>query len=256
MPNRDGFTFTCLIGGRPARSATECTGASNEIRSAARSISAQHLGLRRGVFDDRVGQRVGGHPDEAGLVALALVVVRPVLPLDVDDADDARPRNAGELGRPPLGARVDLHLHGRVERGPAGRVEVRRDDEPYGGVGPADSAAEGRTGLVQREVEEGALVRPAAVVAGRVLGGVDREQVLLVEECAPLGERSPALEREQAQAAVRLLVVGRVRDILAAALGARARDRDGRRLADEVRGLERLRLEHVPVHLRLEVTEP
>ena len=87
--------------------------------------------------DERRGkrrpERVAGaaHANEPRLVAVTLVVVRPVLTLDVDDADGARGRQALELGRPPLGTRIDLHLDVRVERHPARRVEVRRDDEPH-----------------------------------------------------------------------------------------------------------------------------
>jgi hypothetical protein len=50
-----------------------------------------------------------------------------------------------------------------------------------------------------------------------VLHGRLREELLLVEERAPFGERAPAAERKRAQATVGLLVVRRVRDVLAAA---------------------------------------
>ena len=111
-------------------------------------------------------------------------------------------------------------------------VEARRDDEAHRPVREAERRAQRPARLAEGQVERGALEGPAPV---RLLAGhrrpAGREQV---EAADPLGERVDrprAGERQIERVAV--VVLGRVRDVFAAALFSAAAQHDGRRDAVE-----------------------
>ena len=203
------------------------------------------LGLGQvGVLEPGVGQRLG---DPAVERRVGVDVDRRALvgALEVDRGDRAGLDELLDQLAGPVGRAVELEAQPRVDLEPvAHRLEARRvaepqrDDEADRAVLAAQHVAERAAGLAQREVERGALDRPAAVepegrhAAARRPGKRSSSPTWR----ANLVERPLAGERERRAARLLLaLLVGVVGDVLAEALLAGAAQVERRGDARELR---------------------
>ena len=191
-PNRDGFTFTIRGGyGSASMSAIEWIGASQVKRSLCGSSTGRVSSVSAGILEPCVRERLDHAPVEIRVGRLvddrALVEA-----LEVDRVDGAGLDQLGDQLVGPLAGRVELEAQRRVAieaacgpaRSSAGSPS-RSDTTNVTGRGSRPSACGERgAGLAQREVERGALERPAAVQARHVAHGLGREQVELPDVLA------------------------------------------------------------------------
>ena len=188
--------------GTASMSSIEWIGASHVMRAACGSRIGLVSSVTRGSSIQASGKRLDDAPVELRVRRLvddgALV-----LALEIDRVDrPGRGQLGDELVRPVAG-RVELEAERRVEVEPALDLVGRRriDQAPRGHEGDGarlalDGIGERAARLAQREVERGALERPATVVVpGRHLRRA-REQRQRVEELRERVDRERPLERE------------------------------------------------------------
>src|SRR5947209_2353028 len=189
--------------------------------------------LRKGLRDRTVEARVRRLVDDRAVV----------LALQVEHADVSCRGDLAHVLVAPLARRIELELQFRVQLEPGPDLESRRDDEAHRTVLASERPAEREAVLAQREVEAGALERPAPVVL----------EAVLVEAARVVRERHASALAERREAVVRLRLVG---DVLTVAGLARAHEDHRRRHAREVGRhgrltplrRERLDLELEPAH--------
>ncbi len=201
----------------------------------------QRLRGERRVLDPRLGKRLQHTLVEAGVGRIVDDRAR-VLSFEVDRVDAAELLQLADDRVGPVGPGVELEAERGVDR--KERTESLRGwwvaepaggDEGHGPGRASDDLAERPARLAQREVERGALERPAAVVlvvvAVRRLGE-QRNRLQVLREAL---DRPFAGKREhRTSGLLRLLQRAVVGDVLAEPLLARSGEPDHRRLPEEV----------------------
>ena len=183
-------------------SATEWIGASHVTRSACGSRIGPRLVGQRGILEPRVGKPVDDPPVERrvrrvvddGAGVLALEVDR----VDAAQLDELARSSSSPVGRASsLNCRPGVVLEDRADALRRGRIaKSTRDDERDRARLAAHGVPERHALLPQREVERGALERPAAVVEVGVLRRLAVEQRLAGEVPRERAERPRTRERQ------------------------------------------------------------
>src|SRR6185312_5063733 len=121
-----------------------------------------------GVLDDGVGERLG---DRAVQLRIGREIDdrAAVVRLEVDDAHPVELAETPEQPAVPVLLRVELELESGRELEPTLGSGARRDDEADGPLFAAEGLAEAGLGLPEREIEGGALERPAAVALAQLV---------------------------------------------------------------------------------------
>ena len=208
-------------------SPTEWIGASQVMRSRWGSSAASASGVGQvGILEPGLRERLGDPAVEAGV---GVDVDRRALvgALEVDRGDRAGVDELLDQLVRPVRRAVELEAQPRVGLEPAADgLEARRAAEPQGDDErdrarlALEHVGERAAGLAEREVERGALDRPAAVeVEGGEEGRRVREQVELADVAGEAVERPLAGERERLLAGLQLgVLLGVVGDVLAETL--------------------------------------
>ena len=209
--------------GQPAADrASECTGASNDMRWKLSAITERHFGTEHRILDHHVGEGAWRRPRRTPGIVRQPIPLPRVVALQVDDPHAAGRRQPRHVVRGPVGARVELELQTGISRpeAPAGRRSAMRRTEP--GAASRPSAAEKlRPCLAQREVQERALVRPAPVVTRLGNRRRHRKEVRPVEHRTPLAQAPPPTQRGKVHPLMRILIRSGVGHILAAPVSPR-----------------------------------
>ena len=248
LPKRDGLMLSWRSA-KPSHSgpqtaatrsviaSTSCPGVDGRVEAEPALLPAQRLArgtLQRRVLEHRAGERLAHQPvlhRVRRIVHGRALVER----LEVQSADAAGRGDLLHEALVPLRRRVELELERRVHREPRLDVETRAEHEADGTVGTPQSVAQAQLALAQGEVERGALEAPAPVGAEELLlGRPAGEQVQAAQVPREPVERPLPGQRQLRRVVV--VVLGRVGDVLSAALEPAADQHDLRGHAAEPAG--------------------